>query len=598
MERLFQQMGDGGRFDEFLNDLFPFHLTLQLDTTPTIFRAASTLERWLGCDFADRPFADCFDILRPAISALDGPTLLAKRDTVFVIEAKGHFAQLRGQIVVLGSERAIFIGSPVLTTTTRVEELGLSLADFAPHDVTVDLIVLQRFAEMQLADLKEQAAELDEAQAATARLSESAATDPLTGLANRRAFWSRCGAEIDNQRELALLFIDVDRFKAVNDVHGHGVGDAVLRSIGSRLTETVRPDDLVARLGGDEFAVLLADADQRTTASIVGRIQDAVGKPIDIDGHICESSISIGVVSRTANETVDELVQDADAAMYEGRQHGPGRITWFADRMRVEREERRALTEHLEQAVDRGSVGTVFQPILRLDDRSMATCEALARWDHPERGPIAPATFIELAERAALIERLDDLMLSRSLENLLDWQKLSPTIGVQVNVSGRSIGPSLAGRIAGALDRTGVNAASLTIELTESWLMQNEAEVAAALNEIADLGVRIHLDDFGTGYSSLAHIHELPISGLKIDRSFVGQALVSERSRRLIAATIGMAHSLELEVIAEGVEDEETARLLRELGCNYGQGFLFARPGTGRDVVAILESELVRPAHR
>jgi len=590
IEQILAEVGSGSRIDAILDRLFPFHIVLDLDGDLPIARAGEALRRWIAHDLSGDSFTDVFTVLRPAITILDQANLVAKRDAVFVLGVNDHFAKLRGQMLLVGPGRAIFLGSPVLTSASKVEDLGLAMSDFAPHDATVDLIVLQRFAEMQLSDLEDKAAELSEAQRVRDQLSESASTDSLTGLANRRAFWDRCGRELTDGTELALLFIDVDRFKAVNDVHGHGTGDAVLRWIGRCLSAAVRPVDLVARLGGDEFAVLLTNVDREGTAVIVDRIQAAVNEPTEIGGHSATTSLSIGVVHRTANETVDDLLQDADAAMYEGRQRGPGRVTWFADRMRAEREERRVLTEDLELAIAAGQIGPAFQPIVRLGDRGMVTCEALARWEHPERGPVPPDRFVDLAERAGLVESLDQLILARSLDGLAGWLTIDPSFGVQVNVSGRSIGPNFADRIAEALADSGVGPASLTIEVTESWLMQNETEVAFALNEVSDLGVRIHLDDFGTGYSSLAHVHGLPIVGLKIDRSFVGRAIESERSRRLIAATIGMAHSLEMEVVAEGVEDEATAALLEDLGCDFGQGYLFARPGTEAQISDLLRS--------
>lgn len=590
IEQVLEEVGSGGRTDAILDRLFPFHFVLDLDGDQPIARAGGALKRWIAEDLTGRSFGEVFSVLRPAITTVDRATLVTKQEAVFVLAVDDHFAQLRGQMLLLAPNRAIFIGSPVLTSASNVEELGLSMSDFAPHDATVDLIVMQRFAEMQLSDLQDQAEELSEAQRARDRLSESASTDSLTGLANRRAFWDRCGRELTDGTELALLFIDVDRFKAVNDVHGHGTGDAVLRWIGNCLSAAVRPIDLVARLGGDEFAVLLTNVDREATAVIVDRIQATVTQPTEIGSHNATTSLSIGVVHRTANETVDDLLQDADAAMYEGRQRGPGRVTWFADRMRAERDERRVLTEDLERAIAAGQIGPAFQPIVRLDDRRMMTCEALARWEHPDRGPVPPDRFVDLAERAGLVESLDQLILARSLDGLTSWLNHDPAFGVQVNVSGRSIGPTFADRIAEALASSGVRPASLTIEVTESWLMQNESEVAFALNQVSDLGVRVHLDDFGTGYSSLAHVHGLPIVGLKIDRSFVGRALESERSRRLIAATIGMAHSLEMEVVAEGVEDEATATLLEDLGCDFGQGYLFARPGNEAQIDEILRS--------
>ncbi|MEM7274809.1 MAG: EAL domain-containing protein, partial [Actinomycetota bacterium] len=211
---------------------------------------------------------------------------------------------------------------------------------------------------------------------------------------------------------------------------------------------------------------------------------------------------------------------------------------------------------------------------------------------HPTRGPIEPSTFIALDEGAGLIGAIDRLMIDRSLQELAVWRRSAPSLRVQVNVSGRSIGPDLTGRVAAAIAAAGVPASGLTIEVTESWLIRNEHEVAVILGALADIGTQIHLDDFGTGYSSLAHIHALPITGLKVDRSFVSRSAGSERSRRLIAATIGMARSLELEVVAEGVETEDVAEMLAELGCELGQGFLFARPSPPADITALLAESI------
>jgi EAL domain-containing protein (putative c-di-GMP-specific phosphodiesterase class I) len=275
---------------------------------------------------------------------------------------------------------------------------------------------------------------------------------------------------------------------------------------------------------------------------------------------------------------VDTLIQRADLAMYEGRREGRGNVTWFVERMRTEREEERALVDDLEAAVDHGGIVCAFQPIVRLSDQRVDAVEALARWQHPERGPVPPADFVPLAESAGLVERLDQRMLERSLAQVEQWRAGGRELAVHVNVSGRSIRHDRPHRIAVALAAVRLPAEALAIEVTESWLIRNELEVAEILAEVAGLGVRIHLDDFGTGYSSMAHIYALPIWGLKIDRSFVLDALQSERSRRLIAATIGMAHSLDLEVIAEGVETQAVADILCDLGCDYAQGYLYAPP--------------------
>ncbi|MEM7326561.1 MAG: EAL domain-containing protein [Actinomycetota bacterium] len=584
------QSEHGGDVDRFFADLFPFHLVIDLHPSPTVVAVADSLARWLGRDLTGTPFADCFTIADPAIADLNRETLVAERRAVFVLEAVEHFARLRGQMMLVGENRAVFIGSPVLTSTTTVEELGLSVDDFAPHDATVDLITIQRDCSAQLADLWQRAEELERVAPAPERLPEEAAADPLTGLANRRTFWARCSTELQAKRRVALLFIDIDRFKTVNEAYGHRVGDRVLQELGARLQSSLRSIDLVARLGGDEFAVLLADVDQQAAVSVIERIRSVAAQPIRIGDHVCRISISIGVVPGTPKATVDDLIQDADAAMYEGRQFGPGRVTWFASRMRDDRRERRTLTDDLERAITHGEITAVFQPIVDLPTRAIRSCEALARWEHSDQGFIAPSRFIAIAEDAALVDRLDDLIMSQALGELERWQRTDPSFGLQVNVSGRSIGPTLVSRVSQALEGFTVQPETLTIEVTESWLIQHETEVAAALQRIAELGVRIHLYDFGTGYSSLAHIHSLPITGLKIDRSFVVPASQSERSRRLIAATIGMARTLELDVVAEGVEDEATARMLTELGCDYAQGYHFARPGPPETIAGLLAS--------
>ena len=568
----------GGRTHRLIGELFPFHLLLYLGSEPMIQAAGSTLERWTGQALRYRPFGAHFSIERPAIAELTARSLRARSSSVFILDIAGGQRQLRGQMLVIAPDQVLFVGSPVLTASLSIDDLGLSMADLAPHDATLDMIVVQRFSEMQVDDLKERATELREAVADRDRFIHRATTDPLTGLANRRAFWDRCEDLVATDQPLALLFVDVDHFKAVNDVHGHAAGDLVLRSIADRLASSVRSDDLVARLGGDEFAVVLAGAGPDLTERSVAHITETVATPVDVAGERIPISVSVGVVTDDGTKDVDELIQDADVAMYEGRQAGPGRVTWFVDRMRRDRAERRLLADELRRTLDRGRIDTVYQPIVRLDDRSIVTCEALARWHHPTQGPIPPTTFIEVAEGAGLIERLDLLVLGNALAELRSWRTIRPDLGVQVNLSGGSIRHGLDRSIAAALAEAGVPASALTIEVTESWLIRNESEVAAVLHEVADLGVRVHLDDFGTGYSSLTHVQTLPITGLKIDRSFVGQATASERSRRVVAATVGLARSLDLEVVAEGVETESVAALLSQLGCDLAQGFLFAPP--------------------
>ncbi|MEM7275714.1 MAG: diguanylate cyclase, partial [Actinomycetota bacterium] len=418
------------RVHRLLGELFPFHLVVELADKPVVVGAGYSIQRWLANPLVGRTFAKTFRLIRPAELALTEEGLESARGTVFILESLDRPVQLRGQMALLGHDLAVFLGSPVLTTATSVEALGLSAADFAPHDVTLDLIVLQQVAQMQLADLRERATELDEAREARDRYSHSAATDSLTGLSNRRAFWDRCQAELATTSAVSLLFIDVDNFKSVNDLHGHAAGDAVLRRIADALSSTVRPVDTVARLGGDEFAVLLTGVDTDDTRAIVHRVRESATGLVEVDGQSLRISVSIGVVTGGPGMSVDDLVKDADVAMYEGRTRGRGRVTWFAERMRTEREERRTLTEDLEAAVEAGQIDTVYQPIVRLDDRSIVALEALARWTHPTRGPIEPSTFIALAEGAGLIGAIDRLMIDRSLQELAVWRRSAPSLRV------------------------------------------------------------------------------------------------------------------------------------------------------------------------
>ncbi|MEM9131584.1 MAG: EAL domain-containing protein [Actinomycetota bacterium] len=584
---------DLGPIEPLLRELFPFRLIVDPGPPATIVGAGPVLTRWLGDELIGRTFEERFAIERPSGTGLSLDDIRAKHSSVFIVAARRGQRKLRGQMVVW-DDRILFLGSPMLSTEAELDGLGLAMTDFAPHDATLDMVVLQRFAQMQVEDLALRSAELRRAEMAQAVLNEEAMTDPLTSLPNRRAFWESCQAALDAGRRIGLLFIDVDRFKSINDRFGHGAGDAVLRALAERLHGGVRDGDLVARLGGDEFVVLLLDADDDTVGLVVDRLGAAAAEPIDVDTVSLTTTISIGVVAADGDNTVDELLQNADAAMYEGRSRDRGTATWFADRMRLERNDRRELTNHLERAVTEGEITAAFQPIVSLDDWSVTGCEALARWHHPTRGQIPPDAFIELAELSGLVADLDNLMLRLALAEVRRWHELVPDLSVQVNVSGRSVRPDLAERVATALDEADVEPGHLVVEVTESWLLRDEPEVAAAFNAIADLGAHVHLDDFGTGYSSLAHIHALPISGLKVDRSFVNRLSTSERSRRLIAATIGLARSLDLEVTAEGVETEDQAELLDELGCDVAQGYFFGRPMPAEEFRALLEDPPVR----
>ncbi len=448
---------------------------------------------------------------------------------------------------------------------------------------------------MQIKDLERQTTELRDALEERDTYSERASTDSLTGLPNRRSFWEQCETQVslaDGGANMTLLYIDVDHFKAINDEHGHQAGDAVLREVARRLSVALRSSDVSARLGGDEFAALLLDVDDAIKEETVDRIRDALVTPIRFEELSLEVSVSIGARMLTESMSLDDFLRDADTAMYHGRTRGRGNITWFRPEMGTERNDRRILTSDLKAGLGTGRVHAVFQPIVRLVDQKLVAVESLARWTHPQRGPIGPDLFVGLAERAGFVDRVDDMIMRSSLEHLAAWHATEPALGLQVNVSGRSIGKSLPHRVQQALDVYQVPPSSLTIEVTEGWFIDGD-EALDVLNEIAAMGVQVHLDDFGTGFSSMAHLQAFPITGLKIDRSFVAEMASSRRSRKLVAATISMAQSLELEVVAEGVESEIQAAMLRELGCDYAQGYLYARPLSAHDATSMINSPLL-----
>lgn len=583
---------------------FPYHLLIDL-TSGRIVARGDIVARWLGRELVGERFEDCFTLIRPKVDGITAEALAGRTRDVFMLDYdRDH--KLRGQMIVHG-DHAVFVGSPAITMATSIEAVGLKMTDFAPHDATPEIMVLAQFAEMKVRDLERRSDQLRQAIEDGERLSERASTDPLTGLANRRAFWEQCtavlggaggGGSADRERSddsqatgPILLYLDVDGFKGINDEHGHQVGDEVLRVIADRLAGSVRTGDLVARVGGDEFAVLLRRVKLPAQDEVVERIRQTVVAEVSTEDGLIPISVSIGATTVQAGQTVDELIRDSDTAMYRGRAEHRGRITWFADRMRVEREERRMLTTDLLHTIRTGGIGTVYQPIVRLGDGSIVGFEALARWSHPERGPVTPAVFVELAERAGAIGELDRRVMETGLKQLASWRRTRSDLTLQVNASGRSIGPDLIERVVRFLGRARIPAHALSIEVTESWFIEGD-EVAAVLRDLTELGIQLHLDDFGTGYSSLTHLHEFPISGVKIDRSFVAQIVDSERSRRLVAATISMARSLGLDVIAEGIETAAQAQLLAELGCTLAQGFLYSPPVDAAAATELLSGRL------
>lgn len=416
------------------------------------------------------------------------------------------------------------------------------------------------------------------------RLRRGALYDDLTGLPNRALLLDRLKHAIERHRRhadarYALVFLDVDGFKDFNDSLGHAVGDALLQAFAGRLRDTVRAADTAARLGGDEFCVLLADLESDDEAErTAARLQAALSRPFAVAGRQLVTSASLGVAKgRDGYATPSDVLRDADVAMYHAKSGGQGRMAVFDVGMRAAAAARLELEADLRHALEADELEVVYQPVVRLDDGAVAGFEALARWRHPRLGPVPPDTFVPLAEATGLIVAIDRLVARRACRAMAAWRSAGHDWTLSVNVSSHhfTVG-DVVGAVDAALRESGLTPGALRLELTESVLLAHPDRARDALDRLRVHGTLVQVDDFGTGYSSLAALQRLPIDALKLDRSFV--AGLGNGARPLVAATAQVARLLDLEVVAEGIETKAQAEALLELGCRYGQGYLFARP--------------------
>jgi diguanylate cyclase (GGDEF)-like protein len=413
--------------------------------------------------------------------------------------------------------------------------------------------------------------------------------DELTGLANRALLHDRVEHALASAprsgKSVALCFGDLDGFKTVNDTLGHNVGDSVLVRASRLLSSIVRPGDTVARLGGDEFAVLMVDVeDPRAAVDFAHRIVSVLKNAPDFEGNQVGLSISVGVAYGDADKTTEQLLSEADSAMYEAKERGKNCVEVFRTSMRARMLERLDLTNGFRWALGRSEFFLQYQPIVSLSDNRLQGFEALVRWAHPSLGEVAPLRFIPIAEETGFIVPLGRWVLVEACEQLASWNAESrDDLTLSVNLSRRQlISPHLADEVRTALGLSGIDPHRLILEITESVLMEDPERAASALAELREMGIRIAVDDFGTGYSSLSHLQRFPVDILKIDKSFIDPLTSHDTgSSALVTAIIGLAQSLGLEVIAEGIEHESQLHRLVELGCAQGQGFLMARPLDG-----------------
>ena len=430
--------------------------------------------------------------------------------------------------------------------------------------------------------------------------------DALTGLANRALFLDRLGVSLARAKRhqgfgFAVLYLDLDRFKLINDSLGHLRGDEALIAIARNLETCVRPGDTVARLGGDEFAVLLDDLRNEADAEgLTRRIEERLAAPVQVDGQEIFINASIGIALGSAGyERPEEVLRDADAAMYRAKALGRNRHEVFNEALHLEALDRLRLETDLRRAIQEGSFGLHYQPIVSLSDGRVAGFEALVRWRHPAWGLVPPSQFIQVAEETGLILPIGRWVLAEACERTQAWQRehpADPPLAINVNLSRRQLlQADLIEQIRSILEATGLPPETLQLEITESAILENPAGAVEILRHLKSLDIELCVDDFGTGYSSLSSLQEFPVSVLKIDRSFIrGMGPEGERDE-IVRAVVGLAHSLHMQVVAEGVETEGQLERLRAMGCDYGQGYLLCQALDAEGVERFLDRAVPAP---
>ncbi|MGK5679659.1 putative bifunctional diguanylate cyclase/phosphodiesterase [Actinoplanes sp. URMC 104] len=497
-------------------------------------------------------------------------------------ESLARAAMAGGTVVVRPDRNGWMIGAPVRVTGEMAGSLVAHLPGVAGQQ-TEQRDQLAAFAQQVSLALTD---------ARTVEAVREAHHDPITGLPNRALFLKILNRVLASRGTdsdpTSVLFIDLDRFKAVNDSLGHDAGDQLLALVARRLRGCVRASDTTARLGGDEFAALLHDSPAESAEVVGERVVAAIKEPFRIAGREIFIGASVGIaISREAEEKSEELLNNADVAMYRAKKDGPGRVLLYQPYMHAEALDHLSLRGDLQRALREGEFRLQYQPLIRLADGRPAGVEALIRWHSPTRGFVSPVDFVPIAEEFGLIADIGQWVLETSAVQVAKWRRDFPDLGLNVNVSGHQLmHPRFADNVMRALAVAGLPSSAVTLELTESVLMSEPDLGKSALNLLRGLGVQLSIDDFGTGYSSLAYLRELPVDELKIDRAFIARAELTGEDLALVRTIVELAQILGLRVVAEGIENAAQLAALRGLGCGYGQGYHLCPP---TDVDAVPE---------
>ncbi len=522
---------------------------------------------------------------------------------LYQIESDEQLSTLRGLDAYTPATKALFLRD-VIPTAERDGvwrgEVTLALPGGSELPAST-VLVAHRHSDGSIDYYSSITRDLSERKAIEAQLEHVGLHDALTGLPNRVLFIDRLAQGLSRASRLdthvAVLTLDIDQFKLVNDSYGHDAGDTMLMRAAHRLVESVRPGDTVARFGADTFGVLCEDlAGEDEAVELAQRLSASLAAPFDVNDDRVFLTVSVGIaVTGDGPATAETMLRDADAAMHRAKEKGRARYEVFVEDVRSTAVHRLRTANDLHRALTETEFRLVYQPEVSLTDGHIRAVEALVRWHHPDRGLVPPVEFVPLAEETGLIEGIGSWVLETALEQAARWRGCrydGSSLPIWVNLSARQLsGADIVEQIADALARHQVESYQLGLEITETALLEDGEDAVAVLAALRGLGVRLAVDDFGTGYSSLAYLKRLPVDAVKIDRSFVDGLAVDQDDSAIVAAVTGMAGALRLSTIAEGVETMEQVRALQRLGCELGQGYFFTTPQPPANITRLLESD-------